>query len=52
MEVFLLAHHNYNYKELCLEIQNIYMHADESLDEFYAIFMSLCFRFYLEDIHL
>jgi hypothetical protein len=50
MEVFLLAHQNYNYEELCLEIENISMHADESLDEFYARFMSLCFRFHLEDL--
>jgi hypothetical protein len=50
MEVFMLAHQNYNYEELCLEIENISMHANESLDEFHARFMSLCFRFHLEGL--
>ena len=49
MEVFLSAHQNYNYEELCLEIENLSMQVDEYLDEFYARFMSLCFIFHLED---
>jgi len=35
----LLVHQNYNYEELGLEIGNIYVHEDESLDGFYARFM-------------
>jgi hypothetical protein len=50
MHVFLLAHQNYNFEKLCLGIENISMHAYESLDEFYAIFMSLCFIFHIEDL--
>jgi len=49
MEVFLLAHQNYNYEELFLEIENISMHLDESINEFYARFMSVFFIYHLED---
>jgi hypothetical protein len=50
IEVFLLAHENYNYEVLVLEIENISMHTNESLDEFYDIFMPFLFRFHLKDL--
>lgn len=30
MKVFLLAHQNYNYDDLFLEIDNLYLHVDEN----------------------
>jgi len=50
MNMFLVAHQNYSYENLFLEIEDISMHVDEPLEDFYAIFMSLCFRFYFIDL--
>jgi hypothetical protein len=50
MEVFLIAHQNYDYDKLCLEMNNLSMHENESIEEFSSRFMFLCCRFHPEDL--
>jgi hypothetical protein len=50
IDIFLLDHHCYDYDKLCLEIGSLSMHEDESIEEFYDRFKSLCFRFHLKDL--
>jgi len=50
MEVFPIAHHNYDYDKLCLEMNNLLMHENESIEEFSSRFMFLCCRFHPEDL--
>lgn len=47
-QVFLKTHQNYSYNGLCLELDNLYMYDNESLDDFYNTFWSFCYRFHLD----
>jgi hypothetical protein len=49
MELFLIAHQNYNYNELCLEVKNLRRHEGESFDELFSRFMLIFFRFCEDD---
>lgn len=44
-KLFLDTHENYNYKKLGLELENFRRHKDESLNDFFSRFMSICCRF-------
>jgi len=50
MEVFLLTRQNYNYDEFFLEMDNIFMCENESIDEFYSKIILLCYKFHLKDL--
>jgi hypothetical protein len=45
MEVFIIAHVNYDYEELCSEVEGIYRDINEPLDDFYERVMQIYFRF-------
>ena len=44
-DLFRISHWNYNCNELHLEMENIHMHQGETLEQFFSIFMSICFGF-------
>ena len=50
MKVFLIAHQNYNYDNLCFKFDNFCLYEDESSNEFYNIFWELCYKFHLSDL--
>lgn len=45
-EVFLLSNQNYNYDELCLEMDNIFVLENEFVDAFCSRFIFLFCRFH------
>lgn len=49
MVIFLITHHNYNYDELCLELENSHRHEVESPHEFLSIFLLIFHRFCKDD---
>ena len=46
MELFLISHQNYNYDELCLELENICRHEGKFVQEFLSRFILIFHRFY------
>ena len=49
MELFLIAHHNYGYDQLCNEIELIWKDKEDSFDAFISRIAQIYYRFHDDD---